>query len=222
MPQGIRLEVWGPYALFTRPEVKVERISYDVMTPSAARGILDAILWHPGIKWRVDSIRVLNPICFTNIRRNEVKSKASVNALKSMMNGGAPAQLNAHKEIIQRAAMVLTDVRYVISAHFDMTDKAAPSDTPDKFYAMACCRMRKGKCFHQPCFGTREFAASYRLIEKDEPMPETDTSRELNRDLGLMLFDLDYSDPEGGIIPMFFRAQLVHGDMDCKEVQLFR
>lgn len=222
MPQGIRLETWGPYALFSRPETKVERVSYDVMTPSAARGLLEAILWHPGMRWHVDSIRVLNPIRFTGVRRNEVKSKANENALRAMMNGGAQAGINCRREIMQRASMVLTDVRYVISAHFDMTDRAAPDDTPDKFYAMACRRMRKGQNFHQPCLGCREFPAQYRLIEEDEALPETEASRTLNRDLGLMLYDMDYSDPRSGITPMFFHATLIHGDMDCREVQIFR
>ena len=219
---GIRLEVWGPYALFSRPELKTERVSYDVMTPSAARGLLDAIFWHPGLHWVVDSIRVLNPIRFANIRRNEVKSKADGKKVQSMMIGGAQATLNTRREIMQRASMVLTDVRYVITAHFDMTEKAAPIDTPEKFYAIACRRMRAGQNYHTPCFGCREFPASYRLLEEVEPLPETETSRGLNRDLGLMLYDLDYSNPRGGIPPMFFHAELVHGDMNCREVTIFR
>ena len=222
MPKGIRLEVWGPYALFSRPELKTERVSYDAITPSAARGLLDAILWHPGMRWVIDSVRVLNPIRFANIRRNEVKSKIDGKKVQSMMNGGEQASLNTRREIMQRASMVLIDVRYVITAHFDMTEKAAPGDTPDKFYAMACERMRAGRNFHTPCFGCREFPASYRLLEKDEPMPETEASRGLDRDLGLMLYDLDYSNPRGGVTPMFFHAALRHGDMDCREVTIYR
>lgn len=221
MSKGIRLRVSGDYALFTRPEVKAERVSYDCMTPSAARGILEAILWHPGLKWKIDGIRVLNPIRFTNIRRNEVKSKIPAAKALAMFNGGEPTCLNVKEDIMQRAAMVLIDVDYVISAHFDMTDKASPTDSPEKFYAMACRRMRKGQNYHQPCFGVREFPCKYTLIEEDEPTPETETSKALERDLGLMLYDMDYSNARN-ITPIFFRAVLSHGDLDLKEVKLYR
>ena len=129
MSQGIQVEVWGDYALFTRPELKVERVSYDVMTPSAARGLIEAIYWHPGLRWHIDRIHVMNPIAFTNIRRNEVKDKILASNVRSVMTGGdKPLAIYTGESIQQRASMVLTDVRYVIDCHFTMTDKAAPSD----------------------------------------------------------------------------------------------
>ena len=118
----IQVEVWGDYACFTRPEMKTERVSYDVMTPSAARGLLESIYWHPGLRWVIDRIHVCSPIRFTNIRRNEVKDVISANKVKAVMNGGTgELYLAASESIQQRAAMVLRDVHYVIDAHFEMT-----------------------------------------------------------------------------------------------------
>lgn len=221
MPKGIRLRVAGEYALFSRPEVKAERVSYDCITPSAARGILNAIFYHPGMRWVIDGIRVLNPIRFTNIRRNEVKSKISGAKALSMMNGGDAAYMNVKDEIMQRASMMLTQVDYVITAHFDITDSAAPGDTQEKFYAMACRRMRRGQNFYQPYLGTRECPAKYELIEEGDPLPETEASRGLNRELGLMLYDMDYGDPSN-ITPLFFDAKLVRGDLNLKEATILR
>lgn len=131
---AIQVEVWGEYACFTRPEMKTERVSYDCMIPSAARGLLESIYWHPGLMWRIDRIHVCRPIRFTNIRRNEVKDKISARNVKTVMERGAgELYLAAPESIQQRAAMVLQDVRYVIDAHFDLTEKAAPSDSPGKF-----------------------------------------------------------------------------------------
>ena len=130
----IQLEVLGPYALFSRPELKVERYSYDVLTPSAARGIVEAVYFHPGLKWHIDRIYVLNPIRFVSVRRNEVASKISGrNVRQAAQGGGQPLYLATPQEIVQRASLLLQDVHYVIEAHFDMTDKAAPSDNPGKF-----------------------------------------------------------------------------------------
>ena len=132
----IQVEVWGDYACFTRPEMKTERVSYDVMTPSAARGLLESIYWHPGLRWVIECIHVCSPIRFTNIRRNEVKDVISARAVKSVMEKGKGIDelyLATTESIQQRAAMVLKDVHYVIDAHFDMTDKAAPGDNPGKF-----------------------------------------------------------------------------------------
>lgn len=131
---AIQVEVWGEYACFTRPEMKTERVSYDCMTPSAARGLLESIYWHPGLMWRIDRIHVCRPIRFTNIRRNEVKDKISARNVKTVMERGAgELYLAAPESIQQRAAMVLQDVRYVIDAHFDLTEKAAPGDSPASF-----------------------------------------------------------------------------------------
>ena len=126
---SVRVEVWGDYACYSRPEMKAERVSYDCMTPSAARGILEAVYWHPGMVWRIDKIYVLSPIQFTNIRRNEVKSKISARNVQTVMNRGTgPLYLVTSDDIQQRASLVLKDVRYVIEAHFDRTDKANASD----------------------------------------------------------------------------------------------
>lgn len=203
----VQVEVWGEYACFSRPEMKTERVSYDVMTPSAARGILDSIYWHPGLRWIVDRIYVCSPIRFTNIRRNEVKSKLSASNVRTAMNNGQPESLylSTREDIQQRAALVLQGVRYVIEAHFEMTDQAAPGDNPGKFQDIMRRRLEKGSCFSFPCFGVREFPANFRpWAGGDIPaIPES-------RDLGYMLLDLDYSDPTD-IRPIFFRAKLENG-----------
>ena len=208
---SICLEVWGDYACFTRPEMKVERVSYDVMTPSAARGLIEAIYWHPGMKWTVDRIHVCTPIRFTNLRRNEVKSTVSSRSARTVMEHGKGAlYLATPEEIQQRAALLLRDVRYVIEAHFELTDRAAPGDNPGKFQDIVKRRIKKGQFYHQPCFGCREFPAQFRWCEALPPCPE-----ELNgeRDLGWMLYDLDYSDPEN-ITPLFFRGMLRDGVLE--------
>ena len=156
----ICIEVSGDYACFSRPEMKVERVSYDVITPSAARGILEAVMWHPGMRYVIDRIHVCAPIRFTNIRRNEVKDVISARNVKAEMNSrSGDLYIAAAESIQQRAAMVLRDVHYVIEAHFEMTENAAPSDNPGKFCDMLRRRVEKGKCYHQPCLGTREFPA---------------------------------------------------------------
>lgn len=219
----IRVEVWGDYACFSRPEMKVERISYDVMTPSAARGLLEAIYWHPGLKWVIDRIHVCKPfpsprtpeepsgqptIRFTNIRRNEVKDVISATKVRAAMEkrrGGL--YLAAPESIQQRAAMVLRDVHYVIDAHFELTENAVPGDNAGKFQDIMKRRLERGQFYHQPCFGVREFPAQFRLCEELPPCPD-DLRGE--RDLGWMLYDMDYSDLQD-IRPMFFRAVLRDG-----------
>ena len=213
---SISLEVWGDYALFTRPEMKVERVSYDMMTPSAARGLIEAIYWHPGLRWVIDRIHVCAPIRFTNLRRNEVKAvipkiaKSEKIAQEMLERGKAKIKpLYIIGDVRQqRAALLLRDVRYVIEAHFDMTDKAAPGDNPGKFQDIVKRRIQRGQFYHQPCFGCREFPAQFKWCNQLPPCPD-----ELNgqtRDLGWMLYDMDYSDPED-IKPLFFRAELKNG-----------
>jgi CRISPR-associated protein Cas5d len=212
MGYGIRLEAWGKYALFSRPETKTERMSYEAMTPGAARGLIEAVYWHPGMRWIVDSIFVANPIRFTNIRRNEVKVKILASDLKAAYGGSTePIFIDTSKEIQQRASSVLLDVRYIISAHFEITDKASTEDTPDKFFAMTIERLKRGRTFMQPYFGCREFPANVRLFEGELPAPCKELSGE--RDLGFMLHHLDYTEPEN-IKPVFFHAKLVNGLMD--------
>lgn len=213
----IQLEVWGPYALFSRPELKVERVSYDVPTPSAARGLVEAIYFHPGLRWHIDKIYVLNPIRFVSVRRNEVASKISArNVRQAAQGGGQSLYLAAPQEIVQRASLLLQDVHYVIEAHFTMTDKAAPSDNPGKFQDIVTRRMERGQCFHTPYFGCREFPAAFRRWPGG-PIPAIDKTR----DLGLMLYDFDYADPQN-ITPTYFRARLEHGVLDTQNCEVFR
>lgn len=209
---SISLEVWGDYACFSRPEMKVERVSYDIMTPSAARGLLESVYWHPGMRWIVDRIRVCAPIRFTNLRRNEVKSTVSAPSARTVMERQkGELFLDASKDIQQRAAMLLRDVRYVIDAHFDMVpEKAAPGDNAGKFQDIIQRRIRRGQFFCQPCFGCREFPAQFKACETPPPCPE---ELKGTRELGYMLWDLDYSDPEN-ILPLFFRATLRDGVLD--------
>lgn len=205
---SIRLRVWSDYGLFTRPEMKTERVSYDVITPSAARGICDAILWHPGMKWIIDKIHVCKPIRFTNIRRNEVKSVIGCRNVKPIMERGKGSLYLASSDVIQqRASLMLRDVEYVIEAHFEMTDCASETDNPGKFQEMMRRRVQKGQCYHAPCMGCREFPAMFSLCEELPQCPEELLG---TRDLGYMLYDMDYSDPQN-IRPLFFRAIMVDG-----------
>jgi CRISPR-associated protein Cas5d len=179
MSHGVRLLVSGDRACFTRPEMKVERVSYDVMTPSAARGILEAIHWKPAIRWIVEAIHVLKPIRFQSIRRNEVASKISTGAIRKAMNGGSleGLALTVADERQQRASTVLFDVAYVIAARFELTDKAGPDDNAGKHLDVFNRRARKGQTFHQSCLGTREFPARFDLIEPGTPLPPPSTNR---------------------------------------------
>lgn len=207
---SISVEVWGDYACFSRPELKTERVSYDVMTPSAARGLLDAIYWHPGMRWVVDRIHVCAPIRFTNIRRNEVKDIVSARNARAAMESGEEIYLATSESIQQRAAMVLRDVRYVIDAHFAMTARATPTDNPGKFQDIMRRRVEKGQFYHQPCFGVREFPAQFKPCEELPPCPD---ELKGEKDLGWILLDLDYSDREN-ITPRFFRAALRDGVLE--------
>ena len=196
--------------------MKVERVSYDVMTPSAARGILESIFWHPGLKYRIDRIYVCSPIRFTNLRRNEVKATVSARSARTVMERGTgDLYLCTPENIQQRASMLLRDVHYVIEAHFDMTDRAAPGDNPGKFQDIIKRRIRKGQFYHQPYFGCREFPVNFKLCEQIPDCPE---SLKGERDLGWMLWDMDYTDPEN-IQPMFFRAVLRDGVLDVPTLE---
>ncbi|WP_339951091.1 type I-C CRISPR-associated protein Cas5c [uncultured Albimonas sp.] len=221
MTYGIRLHVRGRHALFTRPEMKVERVSYDVMTPSAARGVLEAIHWKPAIRWVIDRIHVLSPIRFQSIRRNEVGHKIPASSAKRAMKRGdlEGLQLLVDEDRQQRASTVLVDPAYVIEAHFELTPKAGRDDSEGKHLDMFNRRAARGQCFHQPCLGTREFAADFALVEPDAPLPPRTPEAETHelgfgvpRDLGLMLWDIDHAAP--GRPSMFFRAGLVDGVME--------
>jgi CRISPR-associated protein Cas5d len=225
MAYGIMLEVWGDYASFNRPEMKVERVSYDVMTPSAARGILEAIYWKPEMRWVVDEIHVLSPIRFMQVRRNEVsgtipvKGATGVNAAMKEDRGKLGKDVSSARQ--QRAAMVLRDVRYGIRAHVDVVGGDDDNPAPEaKHLEMFKRRAAKGQYFHHPYLGNREFPAHFRLVE-DLPGPPQELQED--RDLGWMLHDIVYrEDPDGAIVesnrgrrltaePRFFRASLDHG-----------
>jgi len=224
------LEVSGNFACFTRPEMKVERVSYDLITPSAARAIFEAILWKPALHWRVRQIEVLCPIRWINLRRNEVGSVASVrNVTTAMRSGSGRLGLWIENERQQRAGLFLRDVKYRIHASLELRDpafhqpnfphlskrhvNAGESDLEKeknvavKFMSMFERRADKGQCVNQPYLGCREFAADFRRVEPEASQPKTIPE---TRDLGFMLYDLDYgnaADPK----PRFFRAQLVNG-----------
>jgi CRISPR-associated protein Cas5d len=211
MAYGVRLHIWGDYACFTRPEMKVERVSYDIITPSAARGILEAIHWKPAIRWEVDKIHVLKPIRFESIRRNEVGSKISASKASGGMSRKSTEGLYSliEEDRQQRASTVLRDVAYIIEAHFELTDKAGAEDNVGKHLDIFNRRARKGQCYQQPCMGVREFPAYFALLDEGASFPQCQLINEQkSRDLGWMLHDIDFAD---GMTPYFFRAELVGG-----------
>ncbi len=230
---SVLVEVWGDFACFSRTEMKAERVSFDVITPSAARGLLEAIYWHPGLNWSVDRIYVLAPIRLekqtvedaedlkspeikmTSIKRNEVNAKISASSVKKVMvNGEGSLYLNTAAERSQRSSLILQDVHYVLEAHFDMTSNASPGDNPGKFQDIMKRRLKKGQCYHQPYFGCREFPAHFREWEGGS-IPAIP----LTKDLGYMLHSMDYSDPTE-IRPRFFRAQIKDGVLDLRDCEV--
>ena len=202
MSYGVKLRVWGDYACFTRPEMKVERVSYDVMTPSAARGTLEAIYWKPSIEWVVDRIHVENPIRYNNVRRNELGGKLVMATVKkAMKDGKSPVEVFIEEERQQRASLVLKDVSYVIEAHFGF--KGDEDKNPGKHKEIFDRRVARGQCFHHPYLGCREFPARFELIRE---IPKSSHSGE--KDLGWMLHDIDF---ENKMEPIFFRAIMRDG-----------
>lgn len=211
MSHGIALHVWGDWALFTRPEAKAERASYDVPTPSAVRGILESIHWKPAIRWFVDRVHVLEPIRFDALRRNEVMDKISPGSVSKAAKTGAPLHLvvDEGKQRQQRASLLLRQVAYVIEAHFELTEKAGPEDNEGKHADIFRRRARAGQCFQQPCFGCREFPAHFALLEGE--LPVSKLSQDAPRDLGWMLYDMDYAH---NMQPLFYRPRLEQGIID--------
>ncbi|MCF7855618.1 MAG: type I-C CRISPR-associated protein Cas5c [Candidatus Pacebacteria bacterium] len=232
--KGFCLEVSGPFACFTRPEMKVERVSYDVITPSAARAIFDAILWKPALAWRIRRIEVLAPIRWTSVRRNEVGKVASTRSQGIFIDDGKTRQ--------QRASLLLRDVKYRLHAEFDYIPperrckasnpvpdclldgqeaadlkkpEAKPDESEAKYTAMFERRARKGQCFNQPYLGCREFSADFRLVD---PRSDPATPIAETRDLGWMFYDWDYSGPEPQA--RFFHAQLQHGALDLEQAEI--
>jgi CRISPR-associated protein Cas5d len=188
------------------------------MTPSAARGILEAIHWKPAIRWVVDRIHVLKPVRFESIRRNEVGSKVSARNVSQAMNAGHVDSLAyaVDEDRQQRAATVLKDVAYVIEAHFELTGDAGPGDSEGKHLDIFNRRARKGQCFHTPYFGTREFPVSFQLLDADDAFPERSGLLDGERDLGWMLHDIDFKD---GMTPKFFRAVMNDGVIEVPAFQ---
>jgi len=203
---GIKLKVWGNYACFTRPEMKAERVSYDVMTPSAARGILEAIYWKPSIRWVIDRIHVLKRIRFDNIRRNELAGKIPLgNIKKAMKNNNYSLETFIEDDRQQRASMVLRDVCYVVEAHFEIIKDE--DNNPAKHKEMFERRAEKGQCVHRPYLGCREFPANFELIKE---ITKSEYKGE-NIDLGWMLHDIDF---KNNMEAKFFRAQMIDGVID--------
>jgi CRISPR-associated protein Cas5d len=209
------LEVSGPFACFTRPEMKVERVSYDVITPSAARAVFEAIFWKPQIQWHVRRIEVLKPVRWVNLRRNEVGKVISTSNVQQAMNKGVgDLALYIEDERQQRAGLFLRDVAYRVHADLEVMSRNEPAQ---KYTEMFERRADKGQCVNQPYLGCREFAADFRLIESPQGEPEPEQS--VNGDLGWMLYDLDYNnraDPK----PMWFRAQAVRGVIDLTKCEV--
>ena len=220
MGYGVRIRIRGPRAYFTRPEMHTERVSYDIITPSAARGILEAVYWKPAIRCVIVQVVVLNPIVFETIRRNEVGSKASYqNARKTMRSGFGALGIDATADRQQRNTLYLENVDYVISAHFELVpDRCGSDDTVEKHYNIALRRLRRGQCFNQPYLGCREFSARVELLEEEDVVPPSCYEGDGERDLGFMLYDMDFSDLKD-IRPLFFRAIMRDGVVDVAEAR---
>jgi CRISPR-associated protein Cas5d len=208
------LEVSGDLACFTRPEMKVERVSYDVITPSAARAVFEAILWKPAIRWHVRRIEVLSPIRWINLRRNEVASVISARSVQqAMKDGTGDLGIYVEEDRQQRAGLLLRDVAYRL--HADLIVRADRDDPqpPQKYFSMFERRARAGQCVNQPYLGCREFDARFKLVEDTDPVrPPIDETR----DLGWMLRDMDFSNPSDPQA-MFFRAQMSAGVVEVVE-----
>ena len=213
MGYGIKVLVEGKRACFTRPEMKAERVSYDVITPSAARGIIEAVYWKPAIQWHIDRIEVLNEIRFDTFRRNELEGKLSYRDARAACERDEDLHVLASRSRQQRATLYLKDVAYVIDAHFTMTSQAGEDDTPEKHYNIALRRLRKGQHFTKPVLGCREFPAAVRLIEGGDAVLRSHYADVEEKDLGFMLYDLDFTDPASPE-PRFFRAIMRHGVID--------
>lgn len=214
---GIKVLISGDRACFTRPEMKTERVSYDVITPSAARGILEAVYWKPAIAWKIDSIQVVNEIRFDTFRRNELESKLSYQNAKAAYSKNVPVYVDVMADRQQRATMYLKDVAYIVTAHFEMTARAGESDTPEKHYNIALRRLRKGQCFNQPYLGCREFPATVSLVEDGSV---ESYYQDIDRfDLGFMLYDIDFNN---SMEPMFYRAVMKNGVIDTSRREVKR
>lgn len=216
---GIKILVTGDYALFSRPELKVERVSYDVPTPSAMEGLIKSVYWHPGIRYVIDKIVVINPIKFTNIKRNEIKVKLSESKVKKQMKGGnEDLCIYSSENRTQRASLILKDVCYGIEAHFELTDKCDKDMTEEKCFAILSRRLRKGQNFSKAFLGCREFPANIEMVDS---FPESKITED-DIDLGYMLYRLDYFKDKGTNYsdvanPRFYRPHMKKGVIDVAE-----
>ena len=211
---GFRIKIRGDYALFSRPEMKVERVSYDVPTPSALVGLISAIYWHPGVKYIIDKIVVCRPINFINIRRNELSEKLSLKNINAEINGKGSAAVYSSDLRTQRASMLLKDVEYGVEFHFELTDEKDADMTEEKCYNILLRRLKKGQHFNKPCLGCREFPADVELVEA---LPQSTLKGDT--DLGYMLYDLQYKRNKEGkstdsAEPRFYRPHMVDGVID--------
>ncbi|WP_289219793.1 type I-C CRISPR-associated protein Cas5c [Ileibacterium valens] len=219
MSYGIRIRLFGDYALFSRPELKAERYSYDVITPSAAVGVLESIFWHFGLKYHIDKITVINRTERVSVKRNEIKSKISAAKIRTHIKSKKRKDLNnillySNTEINQRNSSLLKNVEYIVEAHFEMTDKANPGDNEGKFIEMFKRRARKGQCFRQPYFGCKEFPCYFELLEKSERVDSYYSDVD-EIDLGIMLKRIDYSNDE--ITPVFYHPIMRNGVITVEE-----
>jgi CRISPR-associated protein Cas5d len=208
----LALRVRGPLGCFTRPELKAERFSYPVITPSAARGVLEAVLWKPAIRWRIERIKVLARISFTSFRRNEVGSVAAAPTRATITAGGPHEDFYIEDRRQQRNTVALRDVDYVIEARIEMTDRAGAEDNKAKFVDMFRRRVEKAQHFHQPYLGCREFVGEVLPVDMHTPAPIDET-----RDLGLILWDIDFGTDTRGKPrnrPRFFAARLINGVLE--------
>lgn len=228
MSKSIRVMVSGPYAIYCRPECKVERVSYDVPTISALEGMLKSIYWKPAFRIVIDRVIVFNPIKFINVRRNEVKTKIPLGAVKSQMRGGEPYEFYAAEQRTQRAAMLLRDVKYGVEFHIELTGLRSEheDECEEKHYSIMVRRLKKGQCFRQPCLGCREFAATVEYVEEFD-MSQVSPELKGDKDLGYMLYGMKFAD--GGVPvngswdepkfsdnadPMYYRPHMIDGVID--------
>lgn len=219
MSKGFKVRFWGPHALFSRPELKVERYSYDVPTPSALIGMIESIYYHPGVKYHIDRIQVLNPIHRIAVKRNEVKKTISADAVsKKLNNHKLPEPINRQKEIVQRSSSILKNVEYIVSFHFELNGEQNPGDTEEKVTAILSRRLDKGQCFKQPYFGCREFPAYFERVEEEGDSFYADKE---DIDLGVMFCQMDYSNLKD-VQPMFYHPRMNHGVIQVNDYEVMR
>lgn len=229
MSYGFKIIVEGEYALFTRPEMKVERVSYDVPTVSAMEGLVKSVYWKPALRIVIDKIIVFNPIKFINIRRNEIKTKIPQRNVTSQMNGKGSSEIYASETRSQRAGMLLKDVKYGVEFHFELTGIRSDHDdeSEEKHYNIMLRRLRNGQCFRQPCLGCREFSVSRIELVDEFDLTQVDHSLDGDTDLGYMLYGMkfedggkpvnnDWNEPKFSdkADPMYYRPHMINGVID--------